>query len=245
MFFPTIPNLFVSSDPSSRGDILSIDLSRRIYRPSQLLYNPKWNERSFVRVRSLILKVSSWSIDIIRKNTTRQDFNGVRRRSLLRRDEGYRFGIRTPYSIVQFPRSSSIVSWKGLGLYTELISTTPFILSLATITSLSGYTAMFFNVSLSPVESPSTDDRSRSSSHFIGAESIPVPFACESNHDSSVQFQDSRIYTHRSQQWNRIIAIQIQHVQISMLPNIVRPCRESIEFPMNLVNQTLARHLLG
>lgn len=36
-----IPNLFVSSDLSSRDDILSIDLSRRIYRPSQLLYNPK------------------------------------------------------------------------------------------------------------------------------------------------------------------------------------------------------------
>lgn len=53
------------------------------------------------------------------------------------------------------------------------------------------------------------------------------------------------IYTHRSQQWNRIIAIQIQHVQISMLPNIVHPCRESIEFPMNLVNETLARHLFG
>lgn len=169
----------------------------------------------------------------------------MRRRSLLRRDEGYRFGIRTPCSIVQFPRSSSIASWKGLGLYTELISTTPSILFLATITSLSGYTAMFFNVSLSSLESPSTDDRSRSNSHFIGAENIPVSFACESNHDSSVQFQDSGTYTHRSQQWNRIIAIQIQHVQISMLPIVVRPCRESIEFSTNLVNDTLARHPLG
>lgn len=174
----------------------------------------------------------------------------MRRRSLLRRDEGYRFRILTPRSIVQFPRSSSIASWKRLGLYTELISTTPFVLFFATITSLSGYTAMFFNVSLSSVESPSTDGRSRSSSHFIGAENMPVSFACESNRDSSVQFQDSReyiyiyIYTHRSQQWNRVIAIQIQHVQISMLPNIVRPCRESIEFPTNLVNETLARHLL-
>lgn len=118
----------------------------------------------------------------------------MRRRSLLRRDEGYRFRILTPRSIVQFPRSSSIASWKRLGLYTELISTTPFVLFFATITSLSGYTAMFFNVSLSSVESPSTDGRSRSSSHFIGAENMPVSFACESNRDSSVQFQDSREY---------------------------------------------------
>lgn len=157
-------------------------------------YNPKRNERSFARVRSLILKASSWSIDIIGKNTTRQDFNGVRLRSLLRRDEGYRFGILTPCSIVQFPLSSSIASWKGLGLYTDLISTTPFLLFLATITSLSGYTAMPFNVSLSSVQSPSTDDRSRSSSHFNGAESIPVSFAYESNRHLVSGFDYTYIY---------------------------------------------------